>query len=105
LYDAGPGPGEAHWFGGKAHASIDLTIVRLRAGGLDAAAAALEAAFSLPPALRISSVTDRLNLVRTQLAAPMFRNSAQAQNLDEQIEDFGFQAVTAETHGLPGGPG
>ena len=105
LYDAGPGPGEAHWFGGKAHASIDLAIVRLRAGGLDAATAALEAAFSLPPALRIESITDRLNLVRTELTAPIFRNSAQAQILDEQIEDFGLQAITAETHGLPGGPG
>ena len=105
LYDVGPEPGEAHWFGGKAHACIDLAIVRLRTGGLDAATAALEAAFSLPPALRINSVTDRLDLVRAELAAPIFRNAVQAQSLDEQIEDFGLQAITAETHGLPGGLG
>lgn len=105
LYDAGPEPGEAHWFGGKAHASIDLAIVRLRSGGLDAATAALEAAFALPPALRINSVTDRLDLVRAELAAPIFRSAVQARSLDEQIEDFGLQALTAETHGLPGGSG
>jgi transcriptional regulator with XRE-family HTH domain len=103
LYDAGPEPGEAHWFGGKAHAGVDLAIMRLRSGGLDAATAALEAAFSLPAALRISSVIDRLDVVRRELAAPIFRGAAQAQNLDEQIEDFGLQAITTETHGLPGG--
>jgi transcriptional regulator with XRE-family HTH domain/tetratricopeptide (TPR) repeat protein len=105
LYDAGPESGEAHWFGGRAHASIDLGIVRLRAGGLDAAIAALEAVFSLPPALRISSVTDQLNLVSTELAAPIFRGAVQARNLDERIEDFGLQAITVETHGLVGGLG
>jgi hypothetical protein len=105
LYDAGPEPGEEHWFGGKAHASIDLAIVRLRSGGLDAATAALEAAFALPPALRINSVTERLDLVRAELAAPIFRSAVQARNLDEQIEDFGLQALTAETPGLPSGPG
>jgi tetratricopeptide (TPR) repeat protein len=103
LYDAGPEPGEAHWFGGKAHAGIDLAIVRLRSGGLDAAIAALETAFSLPAALRINSVTDRLDVVRRELAAPVFRGAGQAQNLDEQIEEFGLQVITTETHGIPGG--
>ena len=57
LYDEGPRPGEDHWFAGKPLAGIDLAVVRLRSGALDAAAAALEPALSLPAAQRISRVT------------------------------------------------
>lgn len=105
LYDAGPRPGEQHWFGAKAMAGIDLATVRLRAGALDAAAAAIEPALSLPPAQRISSLMTRLRLVRTELAAPVFRGSPQARDLDERIEEFGRDSVAAGLHALPGGPG
>jgi hypothetical protein len=40
LYEAGPRPGEQHYFGTKALASIDLATVRLRTGALDAPASA-----------------------------------------------------------------
>ena len=105
LYDAGPGRGEEHWFGGKPLAGIDLAVVRLRSGALDAAAAALEPALSLPAGQRISDVTTRLAAVRAELAAPIFRGSAQARDLGEQIEEFGREAITAGLHSLPGGPG
>jgi transcriptional regulator with XRE-family HTH domain len=105
LYDAGPGPGEQHWFGGRALAGVDLAAVWLRAGALDAAAAALELPLSLPSAQRINAVTTRLNLVRTELAAPIFQRSPQARELDERIEDFGDESITAELHGLSGSPG
>ena len=103
LYEAGPGPGEEHYFGTRALASIDLATVRLRAGALDAAAAALAPVLALPPAQRISSLNSRVHLVRTELAAPVFRGSAQARDLDERIEEFGRDSVTADLHALPGG--
>ena len=103
LYAAGPGPGEQHWFGARALASIDLAVIRLRSGALDAAADSPEPALSLVPAQRIASLTDRMRLVRTELAAPVFRGSAQAQALDERIEEFGRDSVTG-LHALPAGP-
>jgi transcriptional regulator with XRE-family HTH domain len=105
LYDAGPGPGEEHWFGGKAFAGIDLAAIQLRSGALDAAVSALEPVLALPSAQRITALTTRLTLVRTELAAPIFRGSAQARVLDERIEEFGREAITADLHSLPGSPG
>jgi hypothetical protein len=105
LYEAGPRPGEEHWFGGKAFAGIDLAAIQLRSGALDAAVSALEPVLTLPSAQRITALTTRLTLVRTELAAPIFRGSAQARALDERIEDFGRQAIAGGLHSLPGGPG
>ncbi|HVB42918.1 MAG TPA: hypothetical protein VNF47_09465 [Streptosporangiaceae bacterium] len=105
LYDAGPDPGEEHWFGGKALAGIDLAVVRLRSGALDAATAALGNVFSLAPAQRVSQLTHQLSLVRAELAAPVFRGSAPARELDEQIEEFGRETADAGLHSLSGGPG
>jgi hypothetical protein len=104
LYAEGPHPGEQHWFGARALASIDLAVLRLRSGALDAAAATLDPALSLIPAQRIASLTDRLRLVRTELAAPVFRGSAQAQYLDERIEEFGRGSVIVGLHGFPASP-
>jgi hypothetical protein len=105
LYDAGPEPGEDHWFGGKALAGIDLAVVRLRTGKLDAAGSALEPVLSLPPALRINSFGDRLILVRNELTAPIFRGATQAVELDEQVEEWSRETIGAGLHGLTGGPG
>ena len=41
AYEAGPGPGEQHWFAGKPLASIDLASLQLRSGALDAAVTTL----------------------------------------------------------------
>jgi transcriptional regulator with XRE-family HTH domain/tetratricopeptide (TPR) repeat protein len=102
LYDAGPGPGEQHWFGGKPLAGIDLAAIRLRSGALDAAVSALEPVLSLSPAQRITALTARLTLVSTELAAPIFRGSPQARALTEQIEEYGREAITVGLHSLPG---
>jgi tetratricopeptide (TPR) repeat protein/transcriptional regulator with XRE-family HTH domain len=102
LYDEGPRQGEDHWFAGKPLAGIDLAVVRLRSGALDAAAAALEPALSLPAAQRVSRVTTRLAAARDELAAPIFHGSPQARDLGAQIEDFGHEAVTAGLHSLSG---
>jgi hypothetical protein len=104
LYDEGPRPGEDHWFAGKPLASIDLAVVRLRSGALDAAVSALEPALSLPVMQRITQVTTRLTVARGGLTAPIFRGSAQARALGEQIEEFGRETVIAGLHSLPGGP-
>ena len=104
LYDEGPRQGEDHWFAGKPLAGIDLALVRLRSGALDAAAAALEPALSLPVAQRITQVTTRMTAARGELAAPVFRGSAQARALGEQIEEFDRDTVVAGLHTLPSGP-
>jgi hypothetical protein len=100
LYDNDPG--EQHWFGGRALASTDLAVVRLRTGALDGAVAALTPVLILPPTQRVSSLTSRLARVREELAAPVFRGSPQARDLGDQIEEFGREAVTAGLHSLTG---
>jgi len=60
---------------------------------------------SLPSAQRINAVTTRLDLVRTELAAPIFQRSPQARELDERIEEFSQEAITADLHSLPASPG
>jgi transcriptional regulator with XRE-family HTH domain len=104
LYAAGPEPGEQHWFGARALASIDLAVIRLRSGALDAAVTTLEPALSLAPAQRIAPLTNRMRIVRTELAAPVFRRSAQARELDDQIEEFSRNNVAADLPALPMGP-
>jgi hypothetical protein len=98
LYEEGPGEGEDHWLGGQPLASIDLALTRLRSGALDAAADALQPALSLPVALRIAHVTTRLMVVREELAASIYRRSAQARDLDEQIGEFRHETILAKMH-------
>jgi hypothetical protein len=105
LYDQGPGSGERHWFGGKPLAGMDLAVVRLRSGALDAGAAALEPTLALPAEQRIADLTTRLASVRDELAAPVFRGSAKARDLGSQIEEFCREAVTAGLHSLVGSLG
>ena len=102
LYDRGPEPGEEHWFAGKALTGIDLAAIRLRSGALDAAITTLEPVLALPPAQRINALTTRLGLVGTELAAPIFRGSARASDLEEQIEEFGRETITTGLHSLSG---
>jgi hypothetical protein len=45
-----------------------------------------------------------MRLVRTELAAAVFHGSAQARELDERIEEFDRDSVTAGLHALPSGP-
>jgi hypothetical protein len=104
LYDAGPGSHESYSFSCKPLASIDLAVARLRSGALDAAASAFEPVWSLPSALRISTITTRLAAAREELAAPIFRSSPQARTLGEQIEEFGRETIVAGLRSLPGGP-
>jgi hypothetical protein len=88
LYAAGPGPGEQHSRRCQMLAHTDLAITRLRAGGLDAAAAALEPVLALPPGERTAVQSQRLSVIRAELDHPVYRGSAQARGLDEQVAAF-----------------
>jgi hypothetical protein len=44
-------------------------------------------------------------VARDELAAPIFRSSARARALVEQIEEYGKESIVAGLHSLPGGPG
>ena len=50
-------------------------------------------------------MTTRLDLVRTELAVPIFQRSPQAPELNERIEEFSQEAIAAELHSLPASPG
>jgi len=101
LYQS-PEPGEVFRYTLEARARIDMGTARLRAGALDAAAEAVEPVLSLPPAKRTLELPQRMRAVRAELAQPVFRGSAQARDLDERIEEFGRESVTASLHALPG---
>jgi len=88
-YQAGPGPGEQHSRRCALLAHTDLAMVRLRAGALDAALAALEPVLALAPAERTAVQAQRLSALRAELAQPVFRGSAAARELDEQVAGFG----------------
>jgi hypothetical protein len=102
LFDQGPGPREQHSFLGRPLAGTRLAIARLRSGALDGAAEALTPVLALPPAQRVSSVTSYLRRVREELTAPAFRDSPQARDLGDQIENFSREAVAASLHSLSG---
>jgi hypothetical protein len=97
LYAAGPGPGETHGYGTAALASVGLAGVRLAAGALDAAAAALDAVLALPASRRIDPIPQGLARLRSELAAPAYRGSALAQTLSERIEAFSRESIAAGT--------
>ena len=101
LYAAGPGPGEQHSRRCRMLAHTDLALARLRAGALDAAAAALEPVLALPPGERTAVQSQRLSVIRAELDHPVYRGSAQGRRLDEQVAAF----VPADLGRLPGEEG
>ena len=98
LYATGPDPGEHHSRRCQMLAHTDLAIARLRAGALDAAIAALAPVLALPPGERTAVEGQRLSVVRAELAQPVYRGSAAARGLDEQLAGFG----PGELGSLPG---
>lgn len=105
LYAAGPDPEEHHSRKCQMLAHTDLATVQLRAGALDAAITALEPVMALLPGERTTLQARRLTTVRTELAHPIFRGSAQAREIDERIEEFGRDTITTELNSFPGSPG
>jgi hypothetical protein len=101
LYAAGPDPGEQHSRRCRMLAHTDLAIARLRAGALDAAVAALAPVLALPPGERTAVQGRRLSAVRAELARPLYRGSAPARELAEQVAGFAPDALGS----LPGQDG
>ncbi|HUD35299.1 MAG TPA: hypothetical protein VMR14_00275 [Streptosporangiaceae bacterium] len=101
LYAAGPPPGEDHSIHCQMAAHVDLARARLGAGQLDGAMVALEPVLLLPPAQRISSLPQRLGPVRSVLATPDYQGSAAARHLDEQLEQFTRDTISARLADLP----
>lgn len=60
---------------------------------------------SLPPAKRTLELPERMRAVRTELAQPILRHSAQARDLDARIEEWDSEAVTTGLRALPGATG
>jgi hypothetical protein len=89
----------------EALARIELATARLRARQLDVATAAMAPVLALPSAKRIASLSQRLSRVRAELASPHYHGSAQARELDEQVEEFGRDTIVSALHDLPAGPG
>ena len=87
-YAAGPEPGEQHSRRCRMLAHTDLAIVRLRAGALDAATAALEPVLALPPGQRTAVQRQRLAIIQAELGHSVYRGSAQARQLDEEVAAY-----------------
>lgn len=103
-YAQGPGPGEHHSYTCRMRAHTDLALVRLRTSELDAAITALAPVMALSPARRTALLSRRLAVVRIELAQPRYQGSAQASDLDEQIEEFGRDTIVGALHDLPANP-
>ena len=102
LYAAGPEEGEDHSFQLQMLAHIELAVARLRAGELDGAKPALRPVLALPPGKRIDPLPQRLKMVRAELARPGYHASAQASELDAEIEDFTRDTIVGALSALPG---
>jgi len=63
---------------------------------------ALRPVSALSPAQQVATRTTRLARVREELAAPVSRDSPQARDLEDQIEEFGRESVTPGPHSLAG---
>jgi transcriptional regulator with XRE-family HTH domain len=87
-YGRGPGQGEQHSRRCQLLAHTELAIVRLRSGALDAAITALQPVLALRPGERTAVQAHRLAALRAELTHPIFRGSAHARELDEQVAEF-----------------
>ena len=101
LYENGPS--EERSYGCEAGAHVTLAVAQLRNGELDAVD--LQPVFGLSSARRIDGLPKLLTTVRTELARPRYQGSAQARDLDEQIEDFGRDTIVTDLGDLPASTG
>jgi hypothetical protein len=102
LYDAGPAPGEYHYYGYVSGSRVDLATALLRDGQLDAARTTLEPVLSLSPDRRTATLLRRFDRVHGALAAPRYRGQPQAADLDESIENFASETIIGDLAELPG---
>ncbi len=82
------GPLEKRSYGAEALTRVDNAAAHLINGSLDGAAEVLAPVLVLDQDRRIAQLPERLAGVRRRIAAPRFRDSARARELDERIEEF-----------------
>ncbi|HEV2371777.1 MAG TPA: hypothetical protein VGS19_06365 [Streptosporangiaceae bacterium] len=97
LFQASPEADRS--YGCEAIAGINLAVAQLRLGDLDAVD--LGPVLTLPSDKRIDALPQRLAAVRSELAAPRYRGSAEASALDDQIEEFSRETIVGDLHDLP----
>jgi transcriptional regulator with XRE-family HTH domain len=96
LFEAGiPHQSYAH----IAVTRVDLTIVDLRLGQLDTAAATMQPVLGLPTDRRLAGVVRRSGELRRQLAAPQYRRASLARELGQAVEGFCASSVTRQLAG------
>jgi hypothetical protein len=100
-YAAGPEEGEDHGFGMQMLAHSNLAVARLRVGELDGARPALRPVLALPPAKRIDPLPQRLEVIRSELAGSRYHGSPQANDLADEVEDFGRDTIVGMLASLP----
>jgi hypothetical protein len=100
LFQAGPD--EERSYGCEAIAHINLALVQLRHGDLDAID--LTPVLALPPDKRIDALPQRLTAIRAELATARYQSLVQARDLSERIEEFSHDTIGHELHELPLGP-
>ncbi|ETA00315.1 hypothetical protein CcI6DRAFT_04256 [Frankia sp. CcI6] len=83
------------WTPGEHGARIDLVVARTLGGDLDSAHDALVPVLALPSEQRTGRLTGRLHRLRRSLSQPRYRGSAEAEDLDDQIEHFVRESATA----------
>ncbi len=103
-YEAGPGSREHHSHRLRMLAHTDLATARLRAGQLDAALVALDPVLALSTASRTVLLSQRLAVVRAELARSRYQGSPQASHLDQRIEDFASDTIAGTLRNLPASP-
>ncbi|MFC8046449.1 helix-turn-helix domain-containing protein [Nocardia sp. NPDC057353] len=96
------GPSHQRSYGAESLARVDNATAHLVNGSLDGAAEALQPVLALAEDKRIKQLQERLGGVRRRIAAPHFRDAAEARELDERIEEF---CASTAVRGIAGGQG
>ncbi len=96
VADAGWANGEPRVPANWAQVRIGAAIAHLALGALDAAIAEVEPVLTLPPEMRIATVTAYTTAVGRQLGGPQYRDNRSAMELLQKVKDF-------NTGALPGG--
>lgn len=83
-----------HNYGAEIHTRIDQAQAHLLLGDLDGADTALRPVLSLAPENRYEPITQHLGQVQQALSQPDFRNTALAQQVQEEIETYRRESIT-----------
>ncbi|MGH8791253.1 MAG: helix-turn-helix domain-containing protein [Stackebrandtia sp.] len=81
-------------------ARMELAAARIIDGNAEAVSEVLEPALSLPPKLRTSRLTRRLNVIRQRLGAPELQSAREVRQVRARIEDFRLRSLPAQAKAI-----